>query len=480
MDGSLRSGTITLLFTDIEGSTRLLRELGEGYADVIAEHRRALRAAFAAHSGREIDTQGDSFFVVFDTARDAVSAAVEAQHALAARDWPLATRVRVRMGIHTGEPAVDAEGYLGLAVHRCARICSAANGRQVLLSTATRSVVGEDEVPGTALRDLGAHLLKDFEEPEHLYQLIVDGLPPDLRPIRTDDAQAADPPSFAGREHGLTVAVQAAIAPGTAASEAAAEGPGRPWGPSLRGATAAVARTPLDVLVLAALVVLGVAVSMWIFVAAGALLAVLVAAKAAEVRRGAVDSIGLRLYAMGSLAPDEELAERVKELGGLLVQAGNLVRDADDRLGAHDRRALAHELDGRRAAAVSVADARRVDALARAIDNVDALGERRTDVTREVRRVEARIEGLRTALFDTRLGRGSRDPLVSELVSLHADLEDAVAAVRQELATSPRVAGDAPRRRGRRLRARLHLRPRRAARPGAADTWGKPPPSIRG
>src|SRR6266487_6207763 len=123
-----RTGTVTLLFTDIEGSTRLLRELRDGYAEVIADHQRLLRRAFALHGGREVDTQGDAFFVVFDRAGDAIAAAVEAMRALAD------TQVRVRVGIHTGEPEADGRAYVGLAVHRAARICAAANGGQILFS----------------------------------------------------------------------------------------------------------------------------------------------------------------------------------------------------------------------------------------------------------------------------------------------------------------------------------------------------------
>src|SRR2546428_9430463 len=126
----LPSGSVTLLFTDIEGSTRLLRELGDGYADTLATQRRLLRTAFSDHDGIEVDTQGDAFFVAFTRASDAIAAARDAQRALAG------TSVRVRMGIHTGTPTVGAEGYVGMDVHRGARICAAGHGGQVLLSRA--------------------------------------------------------------------------------------------------------------------------------------------------------------------------------------------------------------------------------------------------------------------------------------------------------------------------------------------------------
>ncbi len=168
----LPSGAVTFLFTDIEGSTRLLKELREQYADVLAEHQRLLRAAFAAHGGREIDTQGDSFFVAFTRARDAVLAAVEGQLALLANTWPDGARVRVRMGIHTGQ-AVASEGrYTGLAVHRAARIGAAGHGGQVLVSQATQTLLeDEEEDLQLSLRDLGEKRLKDLDRPVRLYQV---------------------------------------------------------------------------------------------------------------------------------------------------------------------------------------------------------------------------------------------------------------------------------------------------------------------
>jgi predicted ATPase/class 3 adenylate cyclase len=157
----LPTGTVTLLFTDIEGSTRLLQEFGERYAELLAEHRRVLRDAFSAHSGVEVDTQGDGFFVAFARAGDAVAAATEAQDGLA--DGP----VRVRMGIHTGEPVATGEGYIGVDVHRAARIMGAAHGGQVIVSETTRRLLDSDR----DLRDLGEHRLKDLSAPQRLYQL---------------------------------------------------------------------------------------------------------------------------------------------------------------------------------------------------------------------------------------------------------------------------------------------------------------------
>ena len=168
MRADLPTGTVTFLFTDIEGSTRLLNELGpEAYADALAEHRRILRAAFAAHGGVEVDTQGDAFFVAFPTATGAVDAAREAQRALSSGP------VRVRMGIHTGTPLKAAEGYVGPDVHRAARVAAAGHGGQVLLTAPTAALVASDNV-----RDLGLHKLKDLAEPEHIYQLGYERFPP--------------------------------------------------------------------------------------------------------------------------------------------------------------------------------------------------------------------------------------------------------------------------------------------------------------
>src|SRR5437588_1086085 len=135
---NLPTGTVTLLFTDIEGSTRLLQQLGECYAEVLAECRQLLRSLFQQYNGFEVDTQGDAFFVAFARASDAVATAAAIQRALAAHSWPNDTTVRARIGLHTGEPQLSAEGYVGLDVHHAARVMSAGHGGQVLLSQTTR------------------------------------------------------------------------------------------------------------------------------------------------------------------------------------------------------------------------------------------------------------------------------------------------------------------------------------------------------
>lgn len=176
----LPSGTITLLFTDMEGSTRLLHQLGEGYASVLADCRLLLRAAFAQNHGYEVDTQGDAFFVAFARATDAVLAAIEAQRRLAAHPWPQGARVRVRMGLHTGEPHRSSEGYIGLDVHHAARIMSAGHGGQVLLSQTACDLVALTLPDGVSLLDLGEYQLKDLQRPSRLFQLVIAGLPTDF------------------------------------------------------------------------------------------------------------------------------------------------------------------------------------------------------------------------------------------------------------------------------------------------------------
>ena len=203
----LPSGTVTLLFTDIEGSTRLLQHLGEGYRHVLAEHRRLLRAVFDEHGGHEVSTEGDAFFIAFARASDAVAAAVNGQRVLAAHPWAEGVGLRVRMGIHSGEPTVVAGDYVGLDVHRAARICSAGHGGQVLVSRGTYELVARKLPPGTGLRDVGEHRLKDLTQPEHLYQLVILGLAADFPQLRTVGRQTTNLPApltaFVGRTREL-------------------------------------------------------------------------------------------------------------------------------------------------------------------------------------------------------------------------------------------------------------------------------------
>jgi predicted ATPase/class 3 adenylate cyclase len=199
---AIGGGTITLLFTDIEGSTRLLRDLGNRYERVLDDHRRLLREAFAAQQGHEIDTAGDGFFYAFPSARNALVAAIEGQRALAGHEWPQA--VRVRMGMHTGEPLSTETGYVGLDVHHAARIMSAAHGGQILISQTTRSLAGSDLPADVSLLDLGEHQLKDLPTPERLFQVVAPGLGQEFPPIRSIDSRPNNLPrqltTFVGRQ----------------------------------------------------------------------------------------------------------------------------------------------------------------------------------------------------------------------------------------------------------------------------------------
>jgi WD40 repeat protein/class 3 adenylate cyclase/energy-coupling factor transporter ATP-binding protein EcfA2 len=194
----LPAGRVTFLFTDIEGSTRLLHALGDRYAEALTDHRRLLRAAFARHGGVEVDTQGDSFFVAFSEPGEALAAAEEGQRALATYAWPGDTTVRVRMGVHTGEPLVADGHYVGLDVHRGARIAAAAHGGQVIVSERTSELVSGRRAPAEPLRDLGMHRLKDLPEPERLFQLVVDGLLSSFPPLRVHEEaiEAAGLPDY--------------------------------------------------------------------------------------------------------------------------------------------------------------------------------------------------------------------------------------------------------------------------------------------
>jgi predicted ATPase/class 3 adenylate cyclase len=203
-------GTFTFLFTDIEGSTSMLRRVGEGvYEQVLAGHHSLIRSGLAAHGGEEVDTQGDAFFAVFSSPKACVAAVAQMQRALAAHPWPGGETVRVRMGVHTGEAARTATGLVGLDVHRAARVAGAAHGGQVLLSETAAALVRDALAPGEALRDLGVHRLKDLGRPEHIFQLGMAGLPDEFPPLRSLGTPAlqnnlpAQLGTFIGREREL-------------------------------------------------------------------------------------------------------------------------------------------------------------------------------------------------------------------------------------------------------------------------------------
>jgi predicted ATPase/class 3 adenylate cyclase len=204
----LPTGTATFLFTDIEGSTKLVQALGnERWRDLLETHYQLLRNAFGAHQGKEVSTEGDAFFVAFTSAQDAVEACVEGQRALQGFDWPEDAVIRVRMGLHTGEAALVGGDYMGVDIHRAARVVSAGHGGQVLLSESTRVLVAGSLPAGVGLRDLGEHRLKDLLQPEHIYQLDIHGLPDTFPAIKVLDSTPNNLPtlltSFVGREREL-------------------------------------------------------------------------------------------------------------------------------------------------------------------------------------------------------------------------------------------------------------------------------------
>jgi len=208
---ALPSGTVTFLFTDVEGSTLLLERLGPDWGATLDAHHGLLRAAIEGAGGQQVNTSGDAVFAVFARPPDAVAAAVAVQRALAAKEWPEGVRLRVRMGLHTGAAERAGRDYAGLDVHRAARISAAASGGQVLLSSATRLLAERDLPEGVRLRDLGEHRLKDLPRPEHLHQLCIEGLPAEFPPPRTLDAWRdtlpAQPTSFVGREREVAEAL---------------------------------------------------------------------------------------------------------------------------------------------------------------------------------------------------------------------------------------------------------------------------------
>lgn len=200
------AGMVTLVFTDIEGSTRLVARLRDGYWELLAAHRRLVREAFERADGREIDTQGDSFFFAFNRATDAVSAAIAAQRALSAHRWPAGVQVRVRMGIHSTKPTLWSGGYVGLGVHRAARICSAGHGGQILMSDATRTLIQHELPESCRLHDLGRYQLKDLDRPDRIWQVSAAGLRDRFPQLRAADeapgGRVAEPPDAAGSREG--------------------------------------------------------------------------------------------------------------------------------------------------------------------------------------------------------------------------------------------------------------------------------------
>lgn len=202
-----RAATVTMLFADIEGSTRLLGQIGERYASVLRDYHRVLAETAAAHGGLLVDTAGDGAFFAFPTATAALRGALSGQRALKEQSWPDGVTVRARMGVHTGEAVNVDHRYVGMDVHRAARITAAGHGGQILLSRTVSDLLGSSLPPGVLLRDLGQHRLKDLPEPERLFQVVSADLPSDFPPLRSLDAWPNNLPrqlsSFVGRRAAL-------------------------------------------------------------------------------------------------------------------------------------------------------------------------------------------------------------------------------------------------------------------------------------
>ncbi|HEY7703710.1 MAG TPA: adenylate/guanylate cyclase domain-containing protein, partial [Acidimicrobiia bacterium] len=205
------SGTVTFLLTDIEGSTRLLQDLGDRYVDLLADHNRILRDVFSRFGGRESGNEGDSLFFIFPSARSAVAAALEGQDRLAAQAWPAGAEVKVRMGLHTGEILSEEHGGVGIDLHRAARIGAAAHGGQVVMSQTTRELVGSDLPPEATLVELGSFQLKDLAHPQRLYQAVMPWMRTEFPPLRNVQTTPDNLPRvgsrFVGRERELELAV---------------------------------------------------------------------------------------------------------------------------------------------------------------------------------------------------------------------------------------------------------------------------------
>src|SRR4051812_39009494 len=203
LNSELSGGTLTFVFTDIEGSTRMLLELGNEYGPLLGQHRSLLEAPTTANGGRVMGSEGDALFLAFPDASAGLRAAVDGQRALAAHPWPEGHPIRVRMGMHSGEVQRIGDEFVGLALHQTARITSAGHGGQILVSTTSRDLIGQNLPSGVSLVDLGRHRLKDLTEPERIFQVEDARLPATFPPLRTLDMRPNNLPvqmtTFIGR-----------------------------------------------------------------------------------------------------------------------------------------------------------------------------------------------------------------------------------------------------------------------------------------
>jgi class 3 adenylate cyclase len=404
---TLPEGTVTLLFTDIEGSTRLLLELGEGYEQVLLDHRRLVRTSVEEHGGVVVDTQGDAFFVAFARARDAVDAAVEAQRALEAHDWSEPSKPRVRMAIHTGEPANVGEGLVGLAVHRAARICAAGHGGQILLPSTTSDIVRDHLPSGVALVDLGRHRLKDLDRPEGIVQVVAEGVAPVLTPLKRLDVQPSEATPFAGEEERLAEAARAAIED--------VQEERRPTRARFGDVTKARA---LD----------------WRrFVPVGH-----------SRLANRLGGLGMSLHSTARIASREDLQAELRGIGRAFVLAARDARDADALLRREDRSSLQRRLAEYRSRAHYDAQLRAADSVALEIAALGALAEVRREFEQEARKVEDRVRSVRARVFEARLDTAKIDELVHELRPLREAMEVLGARLGDAYRSCSRAAQAAP------------------------------------
>ncbi len=369
----LPSGTVTFLFTDIESSTSLVESLGDRYGLLLRDHRRLLRAAVGEAGGVEVDCRADEFFGAFTDARDAVEAALSAQRAFGLHRWPGELQPAVRMGIHTGEPALAEEGYLGLDVHQAARVCAAANGGQVLVSGSTWESLADSELDGVGLRDLGEHTLRGLSSPARIFQVVVDDLPSEFPPLRS--AGAAEPGPFEGREQELAQTAATRL-------RQALSGLREVW------------RPPPD------LEELGWEVR-----------ALLPAARPAD---------------QGPLA----------ELGGALLASGRSVVKADRYLASLDRDSMERRLREYREMGVVSRRARgQADALVSRIAHIDRLAARRNGVDETASELAAAIRSLGERIRDRADPTPdlSSEVAILSVRARTANLDDALAAARSQL-----------------------------------------------
>ncbi len=383
---TLPRGTVTFLFSDIEGSTRLLTDLGRAYETVLDDERRLLAETVEGVGGHIVDRAGDAIFAVFERAQDAIAAAVAAQRAIAAHAWPAGVELRLRMGLHSGEPLVTGDGFVGLSVHKAARICAAGHGGQVLMSSTTRELA-EDGLPeDVVLLDLGDHMLKDFDRPERLTQVVIGSLQAVLQPIRTVDAQPEETP-FAGQEEELAVASQAAIA--TDAPPVPA--PAAPGGHQLVDRLMGWRETR--------------------------------SSRSRRGQRSAMEAAGMRLYASSRIAPSDELRTQMGKLGGAVAKLARIVSECDKLLADCDRKALSRGLADSYDAPVSERAVKAAGLLTRQIEAVDVLAERLREFDRASRKLEPRLAALSDRAFQARVDHSVPPELAEDVKELLEQIE---------------------------------------------------------